>query len=196
MGFFDERNRPPPRPLVLRWLRAWALGGRGSAAWHRTPFLDPPCMSGGGVCPGVAVCVAGRGGSRYSGARQVRQAGEFMGSEQVTLVMAWLVSRGWYVGGERRFRGARRSAVSELRWCPCLFLGGCRACLRRFALVCSSVRPPVRSSLRDLPLATPSRCLIRVGAKPHLRRHGGAREGLRPSRASARGARIGGFSPL
>lgn len=29
MGFFHERNRPPPRPGVFLWLRAWAFGRKG-----------------------------------------------------------------------------------------------------------------------------------------------------------------------
>ena len=45
------------------------------------------------MCPGVAVCLLGRGGGRWSGVRQVRQAGEFTGSEQLSLVLAWLVER-------------------------------------------------------------------------------------------------------
>jgi hypothetical protein len=42
MGFSHGRNRPPPRLRVFPWLPAWALGGRGSAASRRTPFLDCP----------------------------------------------------------------------------------------------------------------------------------------------------------
>jgi hypothetical protein len=90
---------PPPRPLVLRWLRAWALGGRGVRRFApEPPFLDPPCRSGW-FCAQAWRCVW-RGGAvaRWSGVRQVRQAGEFTGSEQLSLVRAWLV--GWAVSSE------------------------------------------------------------------------------------------------
>jgi hypothetical protein len=46
MGFSYERNRPPPRLRLFPWLPAWALGGRGSAASRRTPFLDCPGKPG------------------------------------------------------------------------------------------------------------------------------------------------------
>jgi hypothetical protein len=45
------------------------------------------------LCPGVAVCVAGRGGGKLVGGK-AGQAGEFTDSEQLSLVLAWLVGAG------------------------------------------------------------------------------------------------------
>ena len=57
------------------------------------PFLDPPCRSGW-CCAQAWRCVCWGGAvARWSGVRRVRRAGEFTGSEEVSLVLAWLVGR-------------------------------------------------------------------------------------------------------
>ena len=107
MGFFDERNSPPPRPLVLRWLRAWALGGRGVRC-----FAPDPPSSTRHVCLGW--CVPRRGGvcvgaGRWQvgpGVRQVRQVNSRVASSCRWCWCGWWGGRlagGWCVGGERRF---------------------------------------------------------------------------------------------
>jgi hypothetical protein len=181
----------------LRWRHAWAQRGRGSAASLRTPFLDPPCRSGW-CCAQAWRCVYWGGAvARWAGVRQVRRAGEFMGSEQLSLVLAWLVSRGCCVGGERRFG----VLVGWLFGRSC---GGVPVC--SLAVVLAFAALPWFAHRSARPLACPwvicrsrppSRGLTRAGGPTLVKAvEGGSREDLRRVPGERKGGPESGVSRL
>jgi hypothetical protein len=110
-GFLPERNRPPPRLRVFPWLPAWALGGRGSAASRRTPFLD---------CPGKP------GRASPGGKLEWPQAGRRQGGQAHRAVMDVVgepsgvnrrddATEGRLGGGRKRVVGPERGGVGH-RW--------------------------------------------------------------------------------